>query len=38
MPDALAVAIVVRVQQLFIMAAGAVALTWLSRSEPKLTV
>jgi len=38
MPDALAVAIVVRVQQLFIMAAGAVALTWLSRSEPKPTV
>ncbi len=38
MPDALAVAIVVRVQQLFIMAAGAAALTWLSRSEPKPTV
>jgi uncharacterized membrane protein YbhN (UPF0104 family) len=38
MPDALAIAIVVRVQQLFIMAAGAVALTWLSRSEPKPTV
>jgi hypothetical protein len=38
MPDALAIAIVVRVQQLFIMAAGAAALTWLSRSEPKPTV
>jgi hypothetical protein len=38
MPDALAVAVVVRVQQLFIMAAGAAALTWLSRSEAKPTV
>jgi len=33
MPDALAVAIVVRVQQLSIMATGAAALTWLARTD-----
>jgi hypothetical protein len=33
MPDALAIAVVVRVQQLSIMAAGAAALTWLARTE-----
>jgi hypothetical protein len=33
MSDALAVAIVVRVQQLCIMGAGAVALSWLARSD-----
>ena len=38
MPDALAVAIVVRVQQLFIMAAGAAALTWLAQGEAKPAV
>ena len=38
MPDALAVAIVGRVQQLFVMATGAVALTWLSQTEVKPTV
>jgi hypothetical protein len=30
-PDALAVAVVVRVQQLSIMVAGAVALSWIAR-------
>lgn len=34
MPDALAVAIVVRVQQLCIMCLGALALTWLARTSP----
>ena len=33
MPDALAVAIVVRIQQLCIMCIGAVALTWLARTS-----
>lgn len=33
LPDALAIAIVVRVQQLAIMAAGAAALTWLARTD-----
>jgi hypothetical protein len=32
--DALAVAVVVRVQQLSIMVAGAAALTWLLRGMP----
>ncbi len=35
MPDALAVAIVVRVQQLCIMGLGALALTWLARTNPE---
>ena len=35
MPDALAVAIVVRVQQLCIMGLGAFALTWLARTNPE---
>lgn len=34
LPDALAVAIVVRVQQLVIMCIGAAALTWLARTAP----
>ena len=34
LPDALAVAIVVRVQQLAIMCIGAAALTWLARTAP----
>lgn len=34
MPDALAVAIVVRIQQLCIMGAGAAALAWLARTNP----
>lgn len=33
LPDALAIAIVVRVQQLVIMAIGAAALTWLARTD-----
>ena len=33
LPDALAIAIVVRVQQLTIMGAGAIALTWLARTN-----
>jgi hypothetical protein len=35
LPDALAVAIVVRVQQLAIMCIGAAALTWLARTAPR---
>ena len=38
MADALAVAIVVRVQQLCIMVAGAVALSWLARSNQEADV
>jgi hypothetical protein len=33
-PDALLITVVVRVQQLSVMVGGAVALTWLVRSNP----
>ena len=38
MADALAVAIVVRVQQLCIMVAGAIALSWLARTNQEANV